>query len=231
MGFSLQDITIYYRGSVIKDAPEDWNFRKKVNYIADFYHNRLNGYKPPKTGRICVHLGPTKDWDKPHYFGAICSYDNTIDESKYLGLTKLEKYKYILELLHQTIIELADIYGWDKSIFMSAYNYILESDFKFEKSYPEKKSKDRKHIAQIILIKTEDKSSLLVQMKTNDIINKQVLLEKNNWYWFDSSYDMAKTCKWLDNLSFGLYKNGKNCYYSLESNKIISDLIFEADHF
>jgi hypothetical protein len=231
MGFPLQDITIYYRGSVIKDAPEDWDFRRTVNYITDFYHDRLHGYKPPKTGRICIHLGPTKDWDKPHYFGAICSFDNIIDEEKYLTLSKLEKYKYILDLLHKTITELADIYDWDKSVFINAQNHILESGFKFEKHYPEKKSKDRKHVGQIILIKTEEKSSLLVQMKTGDNTTRQVLLEKNNWYWYDSSYNMAKSCKWLDNSSFGLYKNGQNCYYSLESNEIINDLTFEPDHF
>lgn len=71
MGAPLYDITIYYNGNVIKDAPKDWDFRRTVNYIADFYHDRLNGYKPTKTGRICIHLGPTKNWDKPNYFGAI----------------------------------------------------------------------------------------------------------------------------------------------------------------
>ena len=145
MGAPLYDITIYYVGQVIKDAPEDWDFRRTVNYIADFYHDRLNVYKPPKTGRICIHLGSTKNWKKPKYFGAICSYDNIIDEDKYLSLSKKEKYRYILEILHSTVIEIADIYDWDKNVFSNAYNHILEHDFKFEKYYPEKKSKDKAH--------------------------------------------------------------------------------------
>ena len=36
MGAPLYDITIYYFGQVIKDAPEDWDFRRTVNYIATF---------------------------------------------------------------------------------------------------------------------------------------------------------------------------------------------------
>ena len=64
MGAPLYDITIYYNGNVIKDAPEDWDFRRTANYIADFYHDRLNGYKPTKTGRICIHLDSIKNWDK-----------------------------------------------------------------------------------------------------------------------------------------------------------------------
>lgn len=231
MGAPLHDITIYYNGSVIKDAPQDLDFRRIVNYIADFYHDRLNGYKPTKTGRICIHLGPTKNWDKPNYFGAICSYDNIIDENKYLSLSKKEKYKYILEILHSTVIEIANIYNWDKSVFNKAYEHIIESDFKFEKYYPEKKSKNRKHIGQVILTKTEEKSKLSIVIKTGDSTSTEVLLEKANLYWFDSSYNFAKKCKWIDNSSFGLYKNGKNCYFSIEQNGIINDLTFNEFNF
>ena len=232
MGAPLYDITIYYSGQVIKDAPEDWDFRRTVNYIADFYHDRLNGYKPPKTGRICIHLGPTKNQEKkPNYFGAICSYDSIIDEYKYLSLSKREKYKYILEILHSTVIEIADIYDWDKNVFINAYNHILEHDFKFEKYYPEKKSKDRKHIGRIILTKTEAKSTIRVSITTGDLTIRDILFEKNNSYWFDSTYNIAKRCKWLDNSSFGLSKNEKNCYFSIDNNKIINDLTFGDNDF
>ncbi|HWV74944.1 MAG TPA: hypothetical protein VN040_24665 [Pseudosphingobacterium sp.] len=90
MGAPLQDITIYYFGTVIRDAPLDWDFRNTVNYIADFYHNSLNGYKPPKTGRICIHLGAYRNWDTPNYFGSICSFNGIIDEYQYLSLAKTD---------------------------------------------------------------------------------------------------------------------------------------------
>ena len=128
-------------------------------------------------------------------------------------------------------MEIADIYDWDKDVFNNAYNHILESDFKFEKYYPEKKSKDRKHIGQIVLIKTEEKSTLSVSIRTGDLKIREILLEKNNWYWFDSTYNFAKSCKWLDNSSFGLTKNEKNCYFSIENNKTINDLTFGPNDF
>lgn len=133
--------------------------------------------------------------------------------------------------MHSTVIEIADIYNWDKSVFNKAYEHIIESDFKFEKYYPEKKSKDRKQIGQIILVKTEEKSTLLVSVKTGNSIIREVLLEKSNWYWFDSTYNFAKNCKWLDNSSFGLYKNGQNCYFSTDQNRIVSDLTFNEKGF
>jgi hypothetical protein len=40
MGAPLYDITIYYHGQVIKDAPFEWDFHQTVNYIADCYHDR-----------------------------------------------------------------------------------------------------------------------------------------------------------------------------------------------
>lgn len=126
MGAPLCDITIYYDGQLIRDAPEDLDFRHTVNYISDFYHDRLNGYKPTKTGRICIHLGPKKKWNKPNYFGAICSYDNIIDEEKYLKLSKKEKYRYILEILHSTVIEMAEILKWNKLPFNNSYQHIIK---------------------------------------------------------------------------------------------------------
>ncbi|MBC7862909.1 MAG: hypothetical protein IAF38_08030, partial [Bacteroidia bacterium] len=165
MGAPLNDITIYYSGNAIKDAPEDWDFRRTVNSISDFYHDTLNGYKPPKTGRICIHLSSEKNSQKPIYFGSICSYWNVIDEGKYLNFHKKEKYKYILDLLHSTILEIAEIYGWDKTVFNNSYDHIIKTDFAFEKRYPEKKSRDRKMLGQVLLVKTEEKSILKVIVK------------------------------------------------------------------
>jgi hypothetical protein len=57
MGRPLYDITIYYHGTLIKNTPEDQEFHRTLNYISDFYHNSLDGYKPPKTSRITLHVG------------------------------------------------------------------------------------------------------------------------------------------------------------------------------
>ena len=227
MGAPLHDITIYYYGKGINDR----YFRRTANYIADFYHDRLNGYKPSRTGRICIELGSIKKRQKPDYFGSICSYDNIIDEQKYLSLPKEGKYKYILDLLHSTVSEISALYNWEQTVFDKAYKEIIESEFKFEKFYPEKKSKDRKHTAQIILTKTEEKSILNIIVIGAGFTKNEILLEKRNWYWHDSIYKLAKSSKWFDNSSFGLRKDGKNCYFSIDDNKIFNDLNFPETTF
>jgi hypothetical protein len=226
MGAPLQDITIYYDGDLIKDTSYDWDFSRTVNYITDFYHNELNGYKPSKTGRICIHLSAINRHERPDYFGAICNYYSQIDEHKYVNLSKQEKYRYILDLLHSAISKLAEIYFWDKEIFDNAYKQIIESGYKFEKYYPEKKSPNKKRVGQIILEKTEDRSVLYALLTGTETSKREVLLEKRNWYWYDSVYKLAKSCKWFDDSSFGIYKGEKNCYYSIEDDKVKSDLIF-----
>jgi len=229
----LDDITIYYHGNVIEDNGASADFRVTVNYICDFYHKMLNGYKPPKTGRICVSLNKERQWSKPHYFGSICNVANSIDEEKYLGLSKTEKYKYILDLLHQSIQEVAEIYNWDGAVFQNAYDAIHKMDFKFSLSYPPKKARDRKTTGQVIVEKTEKITTLNLVFSIGDKIKKIKLFENRNWFWYDIAYEMAKNSKWLDNSSFGVYskKSDKFGYYSLHDEVIIGKLDFEEDEF
>ncbi len=225
MGAPLQDITIYYFGTAIKDAPQDWDFRNTVNYIADFYHNSLNGYKPPKTGRICIVLGAYKNWDTPNYFGSICKFNGIIDEDKYLSLSKIEQYRYILDLLHTTIMEIGEVYKWEKAPFNMAYDHVIHSNFQFEKRYPVKQSRDRRHTGQIILRKTAETATLNAVI-TGTEIKEVVLIEKRNWHWYDTTYKMALSCKWIDNLCFGFLKDNKYSFFELTENRVINNLQF-----
>src|SRR5579875_1428535 len=82
----------------------------------------LNGYKPPKTGRICIHIDKELKWDEPNYFGAICSIANVIDEDRYLSLQLLEKYQYILDIVHSSCLTLARTYDWNISVLRMHMN-------------------------------------------------------------------------------------------------------------
>lgn len=226
MGFPLTDITIYYYGKVIKMPPADYDFRYTANYVSDYYFASLNGYKPPKTSRITIMLRTNLEKRNPGYFGSICGTQTNFDEQKYLSLSKFEKYKYLLELIHEPIMELADSYNWDKTVFENAYKKLLETDFKFEKYYPEKKSRDRKIICQPLVTKTQEKSILhLVISRGSDKYNK-VLLEKGNGFWYDGIYYFAKKCKWIDKSTFGFNWDGDYCYYSINDDKIDTNINF-----
>ncbi|MDO1451876.1 hypothetical protein Q0590_36745 [Rhodocytophaga aerolata] len=224
----LQDITIYYQGGELYDAP-DSPFGKIIRFIADFYHNKLNGYKPPKTARICIHFAKENPYKEPIYFGAICLYGNRIDEDKYRRLEYKQQLTYILDLLHSTVMELADKKGWDRKVFENAYQNIVSNDFKFLKFYPIKLSRDRRYSAQAFIEKTEDKSFLNLLLTHNQTSRQIQIVEKRNWYWFDSIYALGADCKWIDKHSFGYIdkKANKHVFYSITDDEVISNIVFE----
>ena len=229
----LDDITVYYWGENIKQTPEDWEFRKTTNFISDFYHKMLLGYKPPKTGRICIHLNNHTTSEKPDYNGSICSIDSVIDDDKYLSLSKDDKYKYILDLVHKSCLECAHTFNWDKEVFLDAYSEIYKRNFFFSLDYPLKKSKDRTKEAFVQIVKTEELSILYLTFLLNNSDTKIKLFEKTNHFWYDSIYEMANNSKWIDASTFGVYskRNGKFGYYSLIDEVIVGKLDFKDTDF
>ena len=225
----LTDITVYY-----ENEKKPWtDFRYETNYISDMYHNRLDGYKPPKTGRICLHLRGKKIFEKPNYFGAICSYDVEFDFAKYNAIeSKPDRYKFILDSIHRTILEMADILNWDKEVFIKSYDSILRDNFKFIKEYPTKTSRDKKTVGQVTIEKTETKTILRLTISNGQSLEAK-LIEKKNWFWFDSGYQLADKMKWIDKNNFGYKskKTDKAVYYSLPDKRVVKNFEFKDEDF
>jgi hypothetical protein len=227
--WQLTDITIYCDGE-----KEPWTeFRFETNYVSDMYHNRLDGYKPHKTGRICLHLRDKKIFEKPNYFGAICSYEVEFDFTKYNAIeSKSERYKFILDSIHKTILEMADILNWDKDVFIKSYDSILRDNFKFIKEYPKKTSRDKKSVGQVTIEKTETRTILRLKISNGQRLEIK-LLEKKNWFWFDSGYQLADKMKWIDKNNFGYKskKSDKEVYYSLADSRVVKNFEFNDEDF
>ncbi|MFD2787046.1 hypothetical protein ACFSX6_16385, partial [Hymenobacter rubripertinctus] len=79
--------------------------------------------------------------EKSSYFGSICSCSVNIDATLYLNLNEEHRNKYILDLLHDAVMDLAATHNWDKKRFKDSYDYIIEHNFVFRKYYPEYKIK------------------------------------------------------------------------------------------
>jgi hypothetical protein len=75
----LYNSTKYFGGSYL------FGFTK---FITDIYHTYLNGYKPPKTARICLHLVPdSQKVFKPSYWGSILTCYALFDEGSFASKT------------------------------------------------------------------------------------------------------------------------------------------------
>lgn len=232
MGFPLTDITVYYEGQnpELRDFAD---FRCLANYVCDYYHQLLHGYKPPKTSRICIHLAEVPTCNAPWYFGSICHIDWGFDEIKYLSISHQDRLHYILNIVHEAISKAAISNNWRADTFLKAYHTIVARDFIFAMTYPQKKSRDRKHTGQIIIEKTETVTCLYLAIEGVLLQKKVKLFEKKNWYWWDSAYRLAETAKWFNNTDFGVQskKHKHHGRFSLTDESISGFLDFTRNDF
>jgi hypothetical protein len=121
MGLGFHDITLYYNGN---NHAIDLEFTKKQNIVSEIYVRLMNKYKPPKTTRISVELAD--DDYIVMYTGSILCVKANFDRTVFHSLEQpLDQNLMILETLHRIAIMCAEKYGWDKTIFESAYNGTL----------------------------------------------------------------------------------------------------------
>jgi hypothetical protein len=215
----LYDITFY-----TFELDNDFHFRKICNYVADIYQNNLGGYKPPKTTRIGLFLDKEKNWDgKPWRNGSIIHLSGVFDELNFRKLDEKRAMRYLLDILHRTIIEHCDELSWDSSVFDKAYYTVIKSDFQFTKTFEEVISRDKKNQGQIVLRKTVDTTNVHFILNGQD---KKVYSNENR-YWMDPWYDIKKSYKWFDNDRFGVqFAEGQfRFFYSLTKNQLGYEII------
>jgi hypothetical protein len=224
----LSDITIYELGINIPKPPYDFTYRKEMNFVSELYHSKLYGYKPQRTSRICLNANQNKkDWDS-YCNGSIVHINSFFDAEKFLSLTKIKRYNYLLDFIQSSVIKLSEYYNWDRKVFENAYKEVKASNFVLLISSGKKKSRDRKKIAEAILEKDELVSSLSFKIT---ILNKEKtikVIEKGNTYPMDETNFLLKKCKWIDNDKFGYQPLNKSeyLYYDFSRDTLVRKFEF-----
>jgi hypothetical protein len=136
----------------------------------------------------------------------------------------------MLSKIHSACLELSRKLNWDKDVFENAYQESLTSGLRLIKEYKQIRSRDKKHWGQCILEKTEESSILKLRIG-NGQVEEVKILEKRNWYLFDSANRLGEKVKWIDNDKFGLNKeeSGKYLYYSVSDKKVETNLYFNYE--
>jgi len=231
MGAPFSDISLYLPTPHIVGTPEYDQELAIENFVSDLYVRKMNGYKPPKTSRITIQPAFHETWKRTWKNGSIVTIAPFFSYDEYAILDKRGKYKYILDLIQIATLQLSDEYQWDKTVFENAYREVIQSDFDFKITYPPKMSRDKKKTGQVVIEKTEKTTFLNLLFIIGNNTKRVKLFEKNNSFWYDIAYEMAKNSKWLDNNSFGVYskKSEKFGYYSLLDDVIIGKLDFKGN--
>lgn len=222
MGAPLQDITLYTPTSYQTGTPEYWEERSLINYISDLYHQKMFGYKPPKTSRITIQPSFHGVWQGSNHFGSIVSIAPYFNYDDYKRLDKEGKYHYLLNLIQGAMIQLCDERGWDIDVFKRAFKEVIACDFKFQIDYQQKLSRDKQKHAWLCVEKTETITTVFVKVERNDSVIKRKLFDKKNAWWYDCVYPLARHAKWFDNGRFGINyrKGGLEIWYSIDQDAV-----------
>ena len=222
MGAPFSDITIYSPTPHAVGSDEYIEDTSLKNYISDLYVQKMYGYKPPKTSRITIQPAFHEVWGRTWKNGSIVTIAPFYSHDEYASLDKYGKYKYILDLIQVSTLQLSHEYKWDKKVFEKAYQEVIDDNFNFKIIYSEKLSRDKKKAASLSVEKTETITSLYVTIKANDQILKIKLFDKQNAWCYDSVYFLARNNKWFDTNKFGVThsKFKIDIWYSLEDQEV-----------
>lgn len=221
MGKSFKDITLYCTTPYQAGTVEYLKEVSLYNYISDLYVVCMHGYKPPNVTRVSIEAETPKKWDRTWKQGSIIFASALFNYQEYIFLNTKEQYKFILDMLHDTMLLLSYEYKWDNSVFINAYNEVIEREFAFKLIYPMKRSKDREKLANVFIEKTERNTWINAAIQIDGVEKQITLLEKKNFWWYDCAYKFAKESMWLTNDKFGFsFKPGNiSIYYSVSDRK------------
>ena len=233
MGARFSDITLYTPTPHKVGTPEYIEDTSLVNFVSDLYVQKMYGYKPPKTSRITIQPAYHEIWNRTWKTGSILAIAPFYSHDEFVSLDKNGKYKYILDIIQVSTLQLSEEYHWDKAVFEKAYKEVIESNFEFKIIYPPKMSRDKKKVGQVVIEKTEKRTTFSLLFTIGDSTKKVKLFENTNWFWYDIAYKLVKNSKWLDNNTFGVHlkSNEKFAYYSLLDDVIIGKLDFKENEF
>lgn len=223
MGATFSDISLYTPIPYEAGTPEYREITSLENFISDLYIQNMNGYKPVGATRITIQPSYYGIWIKPNKLGSIVSVAPYYNYEDYASLEKKEKYKYVLDLIQTATIQASEEFHWDRSVFETAYENIITTDFHFQFDYPAKFSRDRKKSGNLSIEKTETETSVYVNILKEKETIKTKLFEKKNAWCYDCAYILAKHCKWFDSDKFGIAyrKNQIVIWYSIEQDRVV----------
>lgn len=222
MGRPFRDITLYTPTNHRVGTAEYLEENLLQNFVSDLYVQKMSGYKPPKTSRITIQPAFHGIWTRAWKFGSIVNIAPFYSFDEYSSRDKHGKYKYILDLIQVSTIQLSDEYQWDRKVFEKAYRDVIECDFQYKISYPTKMSRDKKKVANLVIEKNETVTTVYVNIEVNNSTIKAKLFDKINTWWYDCTYLLARQSKWHDLNKFGIaYAKGKiDAWYSLDNGEV-----------
>lgn len=118
-----------------------------------WYHLYLNKYKTKNSHKVIVIADDQiSDENKVEYMANVTTVKKTFDFQAYFQLSRKDKKKALLEILHTSMLIAAKHQAWEVSPLQNAYNYCLEKNLTNEWLLKNKyvRSPNRQHYGGIL---------------------------------------------------------------------------------
>lgn len=157
-------------------------FGDQVRCVARLYTDLLGKFKTEETKKINIFCVTNLDKLKSVPKTALGFTDVYvfIDLESYWKLSNIEKKKVILEKINEGILQAANHFSWDISIFNRVSKEVIDRNYVNEYSLKQKASPDRKHKAEIFCQHDIDFitiSMIIRERKSNEMIKSELLFK------------------------------------------------------
>ncbi|QFG00321.1 hypothetical protein PB01_16720 [Psychrobacillus glaciei] len=183
-----------------EDYEKNWKqqrreFRDEIRCVASLFECHFEKFKTEKCWKLLVEC-VERIVDERVIGEDICIVQVELNIERYFQLSNIEKKKLILKLLKNGIEKIIDEKGWNKQLFESAYQQVIDCNYINERIWKQpKKSPNRKHIAEVFCEHDIDKFEISIIVKNNEgevVKREKLITERPNEWAFTKHFGKLK---------------------------------------
>ncbi len=201
-------------------------YSQEFVFISKLYSRFISDVKIENLRKIAIqlvnshdaaHIIPTNKLTKVCLVYRYFEWQNLENE-----VLETNRYKILLDLILDTILEISVKFNWPVEPFKNAYSEATKTGFKNEYVLlAPKLSNDRRYSASLVVVRDKEYSSIFIQLidTKHESEIKIIELIKISFYEDDLS-NIAKNLKWINNEEFVISNKEEeiNFKYSVKNN-------------
>jgi hypothetical protein len=208
------------------DKEKQVKYGKECIFISKLYNKFISDIKIKNLRKIAIELvsSPAAAYVIPtHNLTKVCLVYKYFDwQNLNNEAIEINRYKILLDLISDTILEISEKFNWPVEPFKNAYLEVIKTGFKNEYALlAPKLSKDKRYSASLIVVVNKKYSSIFVELIDKIYGDKITRIELMKIIFYEENLsDITKKLKWISNNEFVVSnKEGEiNFKYSIQNN-------------
>lgn len=201
-------------GSFEKEVQD--KFGNDFSFVFRIYNRFISNVKIQDLRKIFIETFSTQESESIDFFDSLCHIRKYIDWNVHFKVEgDFDRYKFILNFIQETILEICDRFDWPKDGFEDAYLKTINTGFINEYVLiSPKTSKDRKHTAMVLVKSKADIVELflvILNYRDKSVLKSLKLIDLP--FYYDCFTDVVQSLHWLDDNEIVLSNIDKEINY------------------